>query len=783
MKTLLFAGVAFASVLVQASTVTITVPAGVTNTLAQALSAGYATDETSAPVTAFHDVCDAADLVKAGPGRLDLPSLTNDLEHVFAGEVHVNEGVLRVTENGALGTTNKATFVKDGATLETYTTVAHYFVIKEPITIAGTGATGEGAFISRSTVNQGYHYTLMDGRTVWGGPLTLSADATIRAFSTTEFFSQNQQTHHTLDLNGHKLTMCGIGGRFRWTPMPHTGTIELGEDLRDVYFLTSNYHATPGELVVNVPNKTALLKFTYNDFLSVTWTFRLLTPALFQLETATPKGNWGGPFVLEAPLTVRGYQAAYGGPFEFKGPVSGSCGITADQKASLTFSADNTFQGGVTLAEGSTLTLNSAGALPANGGALKMTNTAVNLKSAIANYDLPTLDVTGTGLVTQAGGAWKGIVKRGDGLLEIEGDMAAPTIDLQKGSLSIGGKCAERTFYAGLNYGLDTDFYEWAKNASKTYPEGARFANNVYYNPNQASVTNKVVLDFSDLRTGRVRHPCGTYYAGYIMNNTDAPVTWRFASSCDTLAFLRINGTIVMTRQGVSTVEFCNVTLNPGANTIDYRIGSSDGTYAYSPNQITNCTTWTHGYGFAYCTTSLTSSNSADFAELVDPGDGSLLRVAVEGTAYWDQLKAEAEADAYAVGTLTASNGTALCIGKRNWCVATLSGVTKVTSVAERTDPVFTVTDAWVLDGEAVAAGAKLESEQSLTLSGVTLTVENPKALRNRTPYVIATSTKGITGVPTLAEGSDPRFALKLSDDGKSLILDVGANGLTILIR
>ncbi len=115
--------------------------------------------ETGGPAT-FH---------KTGPGEWSLAAQTN----TFSGAMHVDEGVLYVSDFTPLGSTNGGTYVANGAQLRVSTDV-----IGEALTLDGMGMTNllhfpaDYASAEPATLHTHEYYS-------WTGPVTLTSDALI----------------------------------------------------------------------------------------------------------------------------------------------------------------------------------------------------------------------------------------------------------------------------------------------------------------------------------------------------------------------------------------------------------------------------------------------------------------------------------------------------------------------------------------------------------------------------------------------------------------------------
>lgn len=121
-------------------------------------------------------------VVKVGTGTTTLSSANGHL-----GTTTVNEGVLSVSTNGALGDVGQGTIVNSGGTLN----VAVVYSAVEPVTINGTGFGGIGALKNSTTTAS------------FAGPVMLGSAALIASASNT--FSLNGE----INTSGNSLTFGG----------------------------------------------------------------------------------------------------------------------------------------------------------------------------------------------------------------------------------------------------------------------------------------------------------------------------------------------------------------------------------------------------------------------------------------------------------------------------------------------------------------------------------------------------------------------------------------------
>lgn len=753
-------------------TVTVTVPAGVTNTLAEALSAGYAKTDGGETVSALEDLCLAGDLVKAGEGRLDLPCLTNELSTLtFTGEIHVAQGVLRLTENGALGTSDAGTFVADGATLETFTTTAHYFKIIESITIAGTGATGEGAFISRSTVPQGYLYSAMDGRSVWGGPLSLSADATVRAFSETEFFSQSRQNYHVLNLNGHTLTLCGIGGRLHYYAKG-PGTILFGEDTREYFFIETMYdNVLPATLCVSNAVKTQKFKLTNYTFSGIPWTWQFLTPAQIAFEGNNPNATWGGPAIVDAPVF---FATPY--PFTFSKAVSGNGSLLLSKGATVTLAASGSFTGDISV-DASTIALLVGDAVSENAKPITVTNGTVRLSATAPGYRLPALEVTGTGLVTQASGSWKSVVKRGAGELRYESSLETGPLDIQGGTVTMPDNAV--SFNAGLYEGYRNNYDTWYSSDTSLH-----IGNNTtdgYYSrmcwTNEADAVHLSPRYATSAGANNFKRCTVVTYTGYICNPSAETVKMSFLLGTKTVSQLFIDG-------GASGSQLTGAalrktySLTPGCHQLEFRIAGTGGDIG--PNGV--------GHPLSGLAWKLgdASDNVDDYTPLADDGTGSFLTLTIpDSDAYVALAAAVRTSRIRTFPRLSGQPGTVLNVRGMSVRAEELVGCLTInqyhaalSNATTFVDASYTVSAADVLDGNHFGTDGLLSFADEAQI-----VIENGTSLQNGGTVVVAEAARGILGKPEIIGSDGAKFHVVLSQDGTTLSAEFVPSGTVLIFR
>jgi autotransporter-associated beta strand protein len=117
------------------------------------------------------DIQGTGDLVKSGAG---IVTINNNNSAGWSGDVTVNQGLLVVTENGALGNTTGTTTVNSGGALafRDRTGSGLAYATGEAVTISGTGVLRGGEGLTGAIYNDG-------GNNSFAGNITLAADAAI----------------------------------------------------------------------------------------------------------------------------------------------------------------------------------------------------------------------------------------------------------------------------------------------------------------------------------------------------------------------------------------------------------------------------------------------------------------------------------------------------------------------------------------------------------------------------------------------------------------------------
>jgi autotransporter-associated beta strand protein len=107
-------------------------------------------------------------IAKTGTNLLHLTAA-----NTYTGPTVLNQGIVRVSQTGALGTSASGTVIADGATLDVggASGVSSISLQSEPISVSGAGTDGQGAIINTSANEQWYATgnVTLDGDTTFGG--------------------------------------------------------------------------------------------------------------------------------------------------------------------------------------------------------------------------------------------------------------------------------------------------------------------------------------------------------------------------------------------------------------------------------------------------------------------------------------------------------------------------------------------------------------------------------------------------------------------------------------
>lgn len=311
----------------------------------------------------------------------------------------------------------------------------------------------------------------------------------------------------------------------------------------------------------------------------------LASGTLTAIEITSPGTDYGSAPTVTLVGGGAATAATLGAPV-LGAPASG--GFTKLGAGSLTLGAANTYLGPTDVREG-VLRLSQAGALSpnsqvtVNGGVLDLCG------NTLSNGNV---SVTG-GSIMNGRVATAALTKTGEGTLEIGapivlGPASYPmplTPGLWEGMIRQSWNTTSPNPRSGIQLTTRAAIGSQASNAS--------YAGGIWAGDNHTWI-----------------------YTGFIWNRAATNETWSFRARFDDNVSLVIDGARVITA-GNSAAVVANVTLTPGPHAIEMRFG--DGAGSVGPTG--------EPYGIAYDPLGRASSNSADYRQIIDPGDGSLLTV------------------------------------------------------------------------------------------------------------------------------------------------------------
>lgn len=712
------------------SVVTISVPVGQQVTLEEAFSKSFVEGAAD-----YAGLLKADDLIVAGAGRL---VIDKDIKTAgYKGEVHIKKGAtLRVTVSGALGDTEKGTFVEDGATLETLAAgVDNSLSFRyEPLTFEGSGTDGQGALVALSA-NQ---------RTgAWGGTvLEMSGDALIRVAGDglVDFPVQFPRSAETIDMNGHTLAICGPGTADYATLPVRMNVIDPG------HIVVSN------KLLISVDDQNSLGGSPEN-------TLTLGKTAKLDLYRSNSPGKkfWTLKVSPDAPdnAIVSSAGGVWDGPVEWKDTGRMFLAMATDKETGNV----TAFAGGVDVP-----------------GDWYATN---NTKSA--NRDWPTPFLSLQGEDNRVGGTLN--------LMELDAEIGETNpqigkIRLYKSSLALKNSkhSMDRYGNAGLWKGTK-GFSVWSgddPNTCMSFFKGSE------------CITNSAALGADDAMTSTAanygEHTVVTY-SGYIWNNdynTSSRVI-TFANNSKTVSDISIvtsEGKIygIPNYQGDSEYKLTGIRLPRGANKIEIRLAIYEGKGGANGK-------FSDAYGIMYRWGSSTSDSTdpADYSPLVDPGDGSLFTRTIPGSDEYEALGFGGNALLSPAASISGDGDSLLSLSGR-YSVDSVEGPFYISNkkLPLCMDTIFSVGRRLVCEASDVAAGRHLVVTGALDFAdGCTVSIQPGfKDIPAGDGYVIAESTESISGLPTLETATGPReVTISVSEDRKRLLMKVKTFGTVISVR
>ncbi len=255
-------------------------------------------------------------LVKTGTNLLDLVAANS-----FAGQTTINQGIVRVAVNGALGSSSAGTVIADGATLDIGGAASSdsLSLQAESITVSGIGADSQGALINRSALQQVNVF----------GPVALAGDTTFGGNARWDI------RNGVLNMNDHTVTKRGdarisLSGSTAVTPGGDAAAFDVQEGmLRIQDSLQMNGSSNN---VVQVQSGAGL--DLYNLVAAPVWSLVCEDNTSYNVDNSTggTQNRWGGPITLNGMVYLTSDGNFDGG---FSGAISGAGSLFKTNDASF----------------------------------------------------------------------------------------------------------------------------------------------------------------------------------------------------------------------------------------------------------------------------------------------------------------------------------------------------------------------------------------------------------------------------------------------------------------
>ena len=745
---------------------------------------------------------------KRGDGYL----LSSDgLQSLSKGELRIEEGGFVIDANGQLGASDTTVVVSDGASLVLDCSTWGQLWICNAFRLCGAGYEGKGAIRSRCSASQ-QDYCFCNSLWQLDGDAVYVTDSTARIDCGGADFR--------LDLGGHTLTVrkgdaAGTLGLADFGGIVNAGATG-GIIVDGAKLMTRQTVAADGTADDNLLRvENGGLLHLDRSWHTLPWTMRLTgdvtlwtggRPYVFAADQSTDSIVYGPVGLDQASVAQTINGAGYG--LTYFGPVTG----TADYRASgsyLHLHGETDFDGSLTVARKGD---NPGGvafwkpeSVPQR-APLSVVDADMAFVSDFSAYGLPAVTNTVTaGRVQSVRGGTNvtaaSFVKLGAGRLDIHSPLQVTgAFELAEGSVKFA-----RYGGAGLVGGRVT-----VVNSSQPVVavDGTQYETAQRYVMHNWTHDEVPELPAYTLELGV---GAGTYpshrisatesaddkivvvcYAGYLWNRSATNETWTFSGAFGSnMAFYKNWKRYGHTQW--NEIETAQVEVSPGANYFQvtaygptYRTLTREGEYTGpAGGNDSNYGGWnwktSDGVpaGIRIDRLGRASKDWADYEPLEDPGDGSFLTYAKDGS---NTKRAD-----YRFAAFVAADGTSVDLFGNPLTVGTLTGAPAVTNSNAYHADVVTVTDAWTLPAASIVAGRRLSVVGDLAFAeGATLTVAGPKAFRGHAgEYVIAEVTGSFKGLPVLNIDSDSatRMKLRLSEDGKRLLLSYASPGVAIIFR
>ena len=719
-------------------------------------------------------------LHKTGDGTLR----AGDALAAFDGDIHVEAGVYRAETSNALGTSAGETYVTGGTLLNRVASSADSKKISfknEHIHLAGTGHDNQGALRTEVSAQD------------FCRKVTFEGDVRITGTQRLDF------RYTAFDMKGHTLTTSFTGNGLYLVGLKDN-LANMGDIMveRGELQFQSTVKGTSADRTVTFAPATGLTFWNSTSWLASTFVFgagSYISAGAdpFKLEGTDNRAILAGTVRLDGPVSL---SSSRNQQVQLRGYVTGPGGFTGGKGGWLQLNGPtNDFQGGLSLAgvAGTACTTGGVvvyanGAIPPDGGALALKNAAF-WNWATTAVDLPdfTADghVTVTGRTAQAAVTAKSLAKTGDGPL----DVALPlkvlgTTDIRGGTLRFATRVPD--LVPGLNYYFNMGVCgktEWT-----AVPARAAF---------QGTDATGVAYAYREWPLGNIQEH---YYTGYIRvpGEEGEPVICNFMTSIARHCTIIIGGVTCVRfndnkneKDGGITVSWdsrlslCRpVTLTAGWQPIYVYMGNwYDSTRGPLDNTKLG---WAANFGIGVDWQARCVTNTAHYAKLLDPGDGSFLRATLDPKEQMDPASWRptfADAVAFASGTVLDVNDT---LPYTPLVLPSLTGVPILTNGA-----VTVASSTWTLREADVRGGVPLTitagSSLAFPAGAVTVSPDDVawmEAERGSVTYPILTAPDA-AAFPANAFTLAPEAKAakwRLVRDGNTLFLD-HTLGLTLILR
>lgn len=609
------------------------VPAGETRTL------------TADDVAAFG----ARPLVKTGLGTLVAGVEMAD----FPGDILIRAGQYKATHAGAFGTAAGVTYVDGGTIWSTvwapvdWTKEGGFPAYgDERFCLRGTGFDGKGAVYQsdRDCLNFAGR-----GGIIFEGPVRLGGTRTL------EF------RYGFVDFNHCPLTVAQTGNAaFRLVSLGVTGFRSV--DVESGYFGLESEAIDGNSTAANVITVHDAAGFWLNSTKAYDpralvfgkgTTFRVGgNAATIEPGPLTGVDGWSGPISFADDLAIRfdargkplnlagvvsgvgSLRVTGGGYLQLNNPGNSFVGGLSVQGVTAAGSDELNVTGGVTVVEGPAAATSAQGVIPLDGGPLSLKDARLTV-AADRVLDLPGLVAEGKVVVSglTAVTSFKSLTKKAAGTLTMFGPAKIlGDADIQEGTLRFG----TRPDVAGLNW-------HYAYGTAGGHTTAALPANVAWQGVDRRGVSYAYEAWKTTVGTNNApTHLQCHYYTGYIKvpGEPGTSVTCNFISSIARHSSLVIDGQYV-TKVSDNTDDLTGTTLEYKRCVVGPTVTLAAGWHAILVfmGNYWNATAggvdcdkpvWPVNFGFGVDWQGRREANTANYMKLLDPGDGSFLRTAVD---------------------------------------------------------------------------------------------------------------------------------------------------------